>query len=186
MNHSEKIQKEEDDFRMAELEDKLQQLEAENERLNKQMKSMAPVELLSGVKESPCRHSNYWVGIYGTCVACECESLRTQLSQAKAEGVVLKSALEKVLLENECSCEGRGGFNGHFMYCPHETEKICKDALSSTPIIEKEVRLNEAKDRIVAIASMILMSEGKICVSTMQELHQYLCELDKLTHENKP
>lgn len=92
------------------LHERVEQLEVENGRLKKQMKGMAPVELLSGVKESPCKHSNYWIGIYGTCMACECESLRTQLSDQSKRLEAADYVINR--LENLC-CDVLEGTNAH-------------------------------------------------------------------------
>lgn len=164
---------------------KVEQLEAENERLKEDLKNFAPVQLISGMKPTNCKHSNYWITMSGNCMACihdelekkladekvcfgiatmtameqeqELQSLRTQLEQAKAEGVLMRDGIITYLRTcaphiSECWVNHLMEIGGIDFHPPYDFKP--KEALSS-PLIEKEVRTREAMNAVVEAASNV-------------------------------
>lgn len=167
--------------------EKLQQLEAENERLKKE--NVRLTELVD-------QHQRYAIRCSEN--KSELQSLRTQLSKAKAEIETWKdrhAALDRLtmnrimeLYEESEQAKAEGVILRSALKRIEDGEPypvgIAYTALNLSPLIEKEVRIREAKDKVIEAARNM---SGVHDILTFNHFYDLLVEaLDQLTHENKP
>lgn len=105
----------------------------------------------------------------------ELASLRTQLSKAKAEGVLMREAIKEFMQRPQRHDMSSPYSDG---YVKVDNYEEFRSALSSSPLIEKEVRIREAKERVCKSARQFYFS-GASAFNLREDLEA----LDQLTHE---